>query len=179
MNRNTTVENTVRIAPVTLREGTFFSREKKVPSLIKKYINFQKNPLSGYKPSSVTSHLARGHLSRTYVTICLYLPPRLMGALRFSRCLFCGISPNRVYTDRLCYHRPGRLLPHLFTITEINFGCYFLLHCPGSCLRRTLSVILAHGSSDFPQKRPFGTAPAIARPAKDYFCKSFILSKPF
>ena len=98
-----------------------------------------------------------------------------MGALRFSRCLLCGISPNRVYTDGRCYHLPGELLPHLFTITENAFGCCFLLHCPGSCLRRTLSVIFAHGSSDFPQKRPFGTAPAIAHPAGDNTKNSYYL----
>ena len=113
--------------------------------------------MSGYKPSSVTGFPARGHLSRTYVTVRLYLPLRLMGASRFSRCLFCGISPNRVYTDGLCYHRPGRLLPHLFTITrkravifcctvpEVAFGGRYPLFLPMGAqtfLRSDLSVLL-------------------------------------
>lgn len=44
--------------------------------------------------------------------------------------------------------------------TEVR--CYFLLHCPGSCLRRTLSVILSRRGSDFPQ----GFRPATAQSAE-------------
>lgn len=35
------------------------------------------------------------------------------------------------------------------------------MHFPGGCPRRTLSVILAHGSSDFPQEEPFGALPRL------------------
>ena len=85
------------------------------------------------------------HLSRTHVTVRLQLPLRHDGR-RIS--LFCGIAPDRVYTDGRRYRRPGELLPHLFTLTEL-FGCSFLLHFPGSCLRRTLSVILPMGARTF------------------------------
>ncbi len=47
------------------------------------------------------------------------------------------------FTRRLCLHSPGELLPH-------RFGGMFLLHFPYSYLRRTLSVILALRSPDFP-----------------------------
>ena len=62
------------------------------------------------------------HLSRTHVTVRLQLPLRHDGR-RIS--LFCGIAPDRVYTDRRRYRRPGGLLPRLFTLTD----CSDVLFC--------------------------------------------------
>lgn len=58
------------------------------------------------------------HLSRTHVTVRLQLPLRHDGR-RIS--LFCGISPDRVYTNRRRYRRPGGLLPRLFTFAFLPF----------------------------------------------------------
>ena len=62
------------------------------------------------------------HLSRTHVTVRLQLPLRHDGR-RIS--LFCGIAPDRVYTNRRRYRRPGGLLPRLFTLTD----CSDVLFC--------------------------------------------------
>ena len=56
----------------------------------------------------------------------------------------------------------GELLPRRSTLTWEDPGGIFLLHFPEGYPCRPLAVILPLWSSDFPQTRPFGTAPAAA-----------------
>lgn len=116
----------------------------------------KKKDLQAYKPSSVRARRAlRSHLSGMHVAMHFKLPLRRDG--RPWR-LLCGIAPNRVYTAGGVAIAP---VSSYLAFSSLPGGCFFLLHFPGGCPRRTLSVILAHGSSDFPQEEPFGALPRL------------------
>ena len=103
------------------------------------------------KPSFVFTRII--YLEHGSLRVSSFLQDATGGAEKQAFLSYFGIAPNRVYTDGRRCRLPGELLPHLFTVTGFTRR-YFLLHCPGGCPRRTLSVILSRWSSDFPQKKP-------------------------
>ena len=97
------------------------------------------------KPGSVLCD----HLSRMQVTLHLQLPLYPGREAKGSR---HGIAPNKVYTAEGVTILP---VSSYLAFSPLPCGGCFLLHCLGSHLRRTLSVILSRGSPDFPQESPF------------------------
>ena len=73
------------------------------------------------------------------------------------------------FTFARCCHSAGELLPRLSILTLS--GGLFLLHFPGSRLRRTLSVILPFEARTFLMPIPFG---AVTRDSPTYFTKSIL-----
>ena len=57
-------------------------------------------------------------------------------------CSLFGLASNGVYMDPSCYQESGGLLHHLSTLTPACRCGIFLLHCPWSRLRQTLSGTL-------------------------------------
>ena len=66
----------------------------------------------------------------------------LPGSRRAALCSLFGLASSGVYMCPPCYQRGGSLLHCLSTLTCENAGGLFLLHCPWSHLRQTLSGIL-------------------------------------
>ena len=66
----------------------------------------------------------------------------LPGSRRAALCSLFGLASSGVYMCPLCYQRGGSLLHCLSTLTCKNAGGLFLLHCPWSHLRQTLSGTL-------------------------------------
>ena len=91
----------------------------------------------------------------TYVTVSLIATCRMSG----KQCSAYGVASDRVY---ICTQLPA--VPVSFYLAfpsvpaEANFclGRLFLLHFPGSFLRRTLSVILPCDARTFLIPIPFG-----------------------
>ena len=80
------------------------------------------------------------------MVICLGLasPPgssNLPESRRAALCLLFGLASNGVYICPVCYQPGGSLLHCPSTLTG-DTGGIFLLHCPWSRLRQTLSGIL-------------------------------------
>ena len=118
-----------------------------------------------YKPSSVVN----SHLSWPDVAVAAHAT--FSGTRRAER----SHVPSAVLL-RIGFAEPhglpcaGELLPRLSTLTVRRHGGISLLHFPWGRPRRPLAVILALWSSDFPQTRPFGTAPAAVQPARFSYC---------
>ena len=76
-----------------------------------------------YKNCKLISRVLSGKipLQSSISNICCHIPPATYKTWWAHWCLFCGIAPNRVYTDGLCLHNPGGLLPHLFTFALLLF----------------------------------------------------------
>ena len=99
-----------------------------------------------------------GHLSIPYITIGLKPPKprRWKSILAFLE--LRGVAPDGVYTDQICHHICGKLLPYLFTLTTskdmvVIFCCTFLeVSFTG---RYPASLLL--WSPDFPRTQPFGS----------------------
>ena len=104
-----------------------------------------------YKPSSVVD----SHLSWPGVATRLAPPPRnAQGYASCSSTVLLRIG----FTGPRGLPRAGELLPRLSILTE-NPGGISLLHFPWGRPRRRLAVILALGSSDFPQTGGFPRRP--------------------
>ena len=75
--------------------------------------------------------------------------------------ILSGLAPSGVYRDRRCHQRRGELLPHLFTLTSVTGGGYFLWHCPAGHPGWSLATTLPCGArtflgTGFPATRPPG-----------------------
>ena len=73
----------------------------------------------------------------------------LPGSRRAALCSLFGLASSGVYMCPLCYQRGGSLLHCLSTLTCENAGGLFLLHCPWSHLRQTLSGTLPFEARTF------------------------------
>ena len=73
----------------------------------------------------------------------------LPGSRRAALCSLFGLASSGVYMCPLCYQRGGSLLHCLSTLTCVNAGGLFLLHCPWSHLRQTLSGTLPFEARTF------------------------------
>ena len=73
----------------------------------------------------------------------------LPGSRRAALCSLFGLASSGVYMCPLCYQRGGSLLHCLSTLTCENTGGLFLLHCPWSHLRQTLSGTLPFEARTF------------------------------
>ena len=82
-----------------------------------------------------------GHLSRTAVASSLKQPTRKLTA---AICFLFGLASSGVYMCPACYQPGGSLLhcPSTLTCLLSQTGGIFLLHCPWSRLRQTLSGTL-------------------------------------
>ena len=81
------------------------------------------------------------------MVICLGLasPPgssNLPESRRAALCLLFGLASDGVYMCPVCCQPGGSLLHCPSTLTGLSTGGIFLLHCPWSRLRQTLSGIL-------------------------------------
>src|SRR6188768_4485993 len=84
----------------------------------------------------------------------------MLGRAALKRIL-SGLAPSGVYLDRRCHQRRGELLPHLFTLTSVAEGGYFLWHCPAGHPGWSLATTLLYGArtflgAGFPTTRPPG-----------------------
>ena len=68
---------------------------------------------------------------------------------RAALCFLFGLASSGVYMCPPCYQRGGSLLHCLSTLTCENAGGLFLLHCPWSHLRQTLSGTLPFEARTF------------------------------
>ena len=59
------------------------------------------------------------------------------------------LAPSGVYLCLLCYHSSGGLLPHLFTLTFIAKGGYFLQHFPKLTFSRCYLALFIPGARTF------------------------------
>ena len=82
----------------------------------------------------------------------------------------CGVAPDRVY---ICTQSPAVPVSFYLAFPSVPsggraavLGRLFLLHFPGSRLRRTLSVILSCGARTFLTPAPFGVRRAAVPPAR-------------
>ncbi len=100
------------------------------------------------------------------VTICLGLPsPAASSDLPEAGrapSLPCGLASDGVYMCRPCHPGRGSLLHCLSTLTGQKAGGLFLLHCPWSHLRRSLSGILPCEARTFLSKSAAATYPTYA-----------------
>ena len=87
-----------------------------------------------------------------------------------------GVAPDRVY---ICTQSPAVPVSFYLAFPSVPsggraavLGRLFLLHFPGSRLRRTLSVILSCGARTFLTSAPFGVRRAAAPPARVNYTSS-------
>ena len=73
----------------------------------------------------------------------------LPGSRLAALCSLFGLASSGVYMCPLCYQRGGSLLHCLSALTCENTGGLFLLHCPWSHLRQTLSGTLPFEARTF------------------------------
>ena len=88
-----------------------------------------------------------------------------------------GVAPDRVY---ICTQLPAVPVSFYLAFPSVpaaksSLGRLFLLHFPGSRLRRTLSVILSCGARTFLTPAPFGIRCAAVPPAR----VNYILMRSF
>ena len=121
------------------------AKKAPVKSAYAKTVTGASNRESDYKPGSVPLHpcgwYGDCHSSRSTVTCTLKQPTRKLTA---AICFLFGLASSGVYMCPACYQPGGSLLhcPSTLTCLLSQTGGIFLLHCPWSRLRQTLSGTL-------------------------------------
>ena len=119
-----------------------------------------------------------GHLSRTGVAAGLKQPTR---SRRAALCSLFGLASDGVYMCPACCQAGGSLLHCLSTLTR-NWPCgLFLLHCPWSRLRQTLSGILPCEARTFLSRSlsALRQRPSVLLERKVFYHEKFFLSTFF